>query len=174
MASTSSQERSRSGRRSATSGARSRARANGRPTDAAARARAAAGDVTQEATGTLQQVAERAKGPALAGGAALAAVAGAVALARSGRSSHGLSLPTVRRKRRSKGIPHVSMPHLSAPHVSMPHLPHRSNGETTEALRATAKALGAAAVEVGKAGYRAGELASEVRRVREQAARRDD
>jgi len=167
---TSSQGRSRSQRRRPANGAaRSRARANGRPADAAARAQQRPRDAAEGATGTLHQVVDKAKGPALAGGAALAAVAGGVVLARNGRRSKGFSLPGIGRKRRG-----IHMPHVSVPHVSMPHLPHRSDGDTTEALRATAKALGVAAAEVGKAGYRAGELASEVRRVREQAARTGD
>ena len=173
MATTSSPQRSRSRRRPADRAARSRARANGRPADATAGAQERTRAAAEGATGTLHQVVDKAKGPALAGGAAVAAIAGGVALARNGRGSKGFSLPGVgRRKRRGIHMPHVSMPHPSMPHL--PHLPHRSDGETTEALRATAKALGAAAVEVGKAGYRAGELASEVRRVREQAARKSD
>lgn len=125
--------------------------------------------MAEETTGTLHQVVDKAKGPALAGGAALAALAGGVVLVRNGRGSKGLSLPSVGRKRHG-----VHMPHVSMPHVPKPQLPHRSNGETGDALRATAKALTATAVEVGKAGYRAGELAAEVRRVREQAARKND
>lgn len=170
MATASSQERTRSRRRS-TAAARSRARANGRPADAARRARdtaqQGANGVAEGATGTLQQVTDKVKGPALAGGAAaLAAIAaGGVALARNGKRGKGRSLPSIGRKR--SGI------HM--PQVSMPHLPHRSHdGETTDALRAAAKALGTAAVEVGKAGYKASELATEVRRAREQVARGDD
>jgi hypothetical protein len=144
-------------------------RTNGRPADAAARAQEGTSNAAEGATGTLHQVADKAKGPALAGGAALAAIAGGVALARNGRRSKGFSLPSMGKKRHG-----IHMPHVELPHVSLPHLPQRSDGDTADALRATAKALGAAAVEVGKAGYRAGELASEVRRIREQAARNGD
>jgi hypothetical protein len=181
MPTTNSQERTRSRRsaraaraaRSADSAARSRARANGRPADAAARApprrqQQRTEDTAEGATGTVHQIVDKAK-PVLAGGAALAAVAGGVALARNGRGSKSFSLPSVGRKRRGAQLPHVNLPH-----VSLPHLPHRSDGERTDGLRATAKALGTVAVEVGKAGYRAGELASEVRRVREQVAHKDD
>jgi len=170
MATTSSQQRSRSTRRRPADGAaRSRARANGRPADTAARAQQRTREAAAGATGTLHQVADKAKAPALVGGAALAAIAGGVALARNGRRSKGSSLPLIGKKRRGLHLPHIELPH-----VSMPQLPDRSDGDTAGALRATAKALGAAAVEVGKAGYRAGELASEVRRVREQAARTGD
>jgi hypothetical protein len=134
-------------------------------------------DAAESGTGTLTQVVDKVKGPALAGGAALAAVAGGVVLAtRSGGKRKGVSLPSIGKKRRGIQMPQVSMPHVPKPHVSKPHLPNRSrsNGETTEALRATAKALGSAAVEIGKVGYKAGELVTEVRRVREQATRKSD
>lgn len=137
--------------------------------DAAARAQHRTREATDDATGMLHQVADKGKRPALIGGAALAAIAGGVALARNGKRGKGLSLPSLGKKRRG-----LQLPHVAKPHVSMPHLPHRSNGETTEALRATAKALGATAVEIGKIGFKAGELASEVRRAREQVARKDD
>jgi hypothetical protein len=154
---------------------RSRARANGRPADAGAqRSRAAAratrqsagaANGTAEGAGTLHQIVDKAKVPALAGGAAVAAVVGGVVLARNGRARKS-SIPLIGKKRGG-----VSLPHVSMPHVSMPHLPKPSDGDTKDALKATAKALGGAAVEVGKAGYRMGELASEVRRVREQASK---
>jgi len=125
--------------------------------------------VGEGATETLQQATGTAKGPALAGAAALAAIAGGVLLARRGRRGKRRSLPSIGKQRRS-----IHMPGVALPHVAKPHLPHWSDGETTEVLRATAKALGAAAVEFSKAGYRAGELAAEVRRLREQAARNGD
>jgi hypothetical protein len=163
MATTTSQQRGRSRRRSPASAARS-ARANGRLADAGAAAQERATNGAAEAGGRLHRVAGKAKRPALAGGAALAAIAGGVALAKNGRRSKGFALPSLKRKRSG----------LHLPHVSMPHLPHRSDEQTTDVLRATAKALGSAAVEIGKTGYRVGELAADVRRVREQAAHRDD
>lgn len=106
---------------------------------------------------------KRAAGPALAGGAAIAAVAGGIAIARNARNGSrkgkGVSLPFVGGKRRRIAMPRVSLPHLSKP-----------DDDSKGALRATAKAFGGTAVEIGKAGYRVGELTSEIRRVREQAA----
>jgi hypothetical protein len=168
MATTSSPQRSRSKKNPTDRAARSRAKANGKPADAGAGTEERTTDVAQGTAGTLHQVIDKAKGPAL-GGAALAAIAGGVALARHSRRSSGLSLPGMGRKHRGIHMPNVSMPHLS-----LPHLPQRSGGDTTKTLGATTKALGAAAVEVGKAGYRVGELAAEVRRMREQAARKGD
>jgi hypothetical protein len=172
-------------RPSRSSSSRSRARANGRPADAASsRARAtsraagraggatadkaqdAGAKTTERTTGTLHQIADKAKGPALVGGAAAAAIAGGIAVARNGGKMKG-GLPSIGKKRRR-----ISMPHVSLPHLSMPHLPKASDGDAKDALKATAKALGDAAVEVGKVGYRVGELTSEVRRVREQASHR--
>jgi hypothetical protein len=143
-------------RPSRANGAQGRARANGRPQETA--------EATPEKSpGTLQQIASKAKGPALAGGAALAGVAGvagAVALARNQHSKRS-RLPLIGKK-----LPSVSLPKLS-------NLTDGAGDSTRKALGATAKAVGEAAVEVGKAGFRVGELASEVRRVREQAAQRD-
>jgi hypothetical protein len=86
-------------------------------------------------------------GPALVGGAAaLAGLAGAVALALNGRGK-GQSFSDAVKKRRRKA--------------------------TRKALGVTTKALGKTAVEVGKAGYRVGELTAEVRRVREQASQKN-
>jgi hypothetical protein len=86
----------------------------------------------------MAQAANKAKTPAIAGAAALAGLAGGVALARngSGRKVGGVRIPR--------------MPQLNrAP--------------------STGKALASAASEIGKAGYKLGELTTEVRRVREQA-----
>jgi hypothetical protein len=76
----------------------------------------------------------KAKTPMIAGGAALAGLAGGAALARNGSRGSGLSLPK----------------------------PSFGGGTSV------AKALGTAAKEIGKAGYKAGELANEVRKVREE------
>jgi hypothetical protein len=112
----------------------------------------------QEQTSTLSEIASKAKTPLLAGGAAVAGLAGGIALARNGRSK-GLPIPNVGGSRGKSNIP--------LPKVSMPKL--GKSDSTGKALGATAKALGKTAVEIGKAGYRVGELTAEVRRVREQA-----
>lgn len=118
-------------------------RGNGSTSKSKARgARAAVEDQVSSA----QEIAS-AKGPALVGGAAaLAGLAGAIALAINGRGKRR-SLPDAIKKRRRKA--------------------------TRKALGATTKALGKTTVAVGKAGYRAGELAAEVRRVREQASQKN-
>ena len=131
-------------------------RSNG--TRSQTRAAAARGGTTANGgpVEAVSHAASKAKGPAIAAGAAVAAaaVAGGVAIARhNGRG----------KKRGGLSMPDVSLPKL-----------HKPSGDTTrDALKATAKALGGAAVEVGKAGYRVGELTSEVRRVREQASHQD-
>ena len=124
-------------------GSQSRSKRNGRSTQASGAANAGG---TKETT-TVQEIASRAKTPAVAGGAVLLAglAAGAAAISRNDRQ--GSFLSTLSRKRRSKA--------------------------TRKALGVTAKALGNTAAEVGKAGYRIGELSAEIRRVREQAAQKD-
>jgi hypothetical protein len=113
-------------------------------------------ETASKAGETLGQVGSRIKGPAVAGGAALAGLAAGVAISRNGHGKRK-SLPSLGRRRKR-----ISMPDLSMPKIG--------GGEATrKALGATAKALGNTAVEVGKAGYKVGELTSEVRRVREQA-----
>ena len=93
----------------------------------------------------LPELASRAKGPALTGGAVMAGLAGAGAVIAARRRGKGVSLPTLK----------------------------RSRGKVTrKALGKTAKALGETTVAVGKAGYKGGELSAEVRRIREQATRR--
>jgi hypothetical protein len=96
-----------------------------------------------EQTPPLQEAMSKAKVPAIAGGAVLAGLAGAVAIARNGRGDSLLS--NFSRRRRSKA--------------------------TRKALGVTAKAFSDTAVQVGKAGYRLGELSAEIRRVREQASK---
>jgi hypothetical protein len=94
------------------------------------------------AGGALGGVAQKAKGPALAGGAALAGLAGGLVIAgRSGpRRVLGVPVPGTRR-------------HLV---------------KVTAPRRARSKDLLKAAGQVGSAGRQVGELATEVRRVREQ------
>src|SRR5512133_2347618 len=67
----------------------------------------------QEQTSTLSKIASKAKTPLLAGGAAVAGLAGGIALARNGRSE-GLSIPSVGGPRGKSNIslPKVSMPKL--------------------------------------------------------------
>ena len=90
--------------------------------------------------GTLSNVVSKAKTPLVAGGAALAGLAGGVALARNGARGKWLGLP--------RGMS----------------LPKPKLGSTEP----VSKALGNAAKEFGKAGVKAGELATEVRKTREQ------
>jgi hypothetical protein len=130
-------ERSRQGAQRGSRGARSRARSNG-ATARSGRPGSSSGGAEPPAEGaphTGRHVART----ALAGGAAVAAVVGGVAIARGGS-----------RKRKRPALPSMG------------------------ALRATAKALGGAAVEIGKVSYRVGELTSEIRRVREQASQKGD
>ena len=118
-------------------------RGNGSSSKSKARAAKAA---VEDKVSSAQEVLST-RGPALVGGAAaLAGLAGAVALAING-SGRNRSLPDVIKKRRRKA--------------------------TRKALGATTKAFGKTAVEVGKAGYRVGELTAEVRRVREQASQKN-
>jgi hypothetical protein len=93
----------------------------------------------------LGGAAQKAKGPALAGGAALVGLAGGLAIARGGR-------------RRVLGVP---VPGSRRPLVKI------STPRSTRA-KVRGKDLMKAAGEVGSAGRRVGELAGEVRMVREQ------
>jgi hypothetical protein len=148
------------------SGSRTRSRTRtsaGTRTSAAKRAGKSTAPDTQ-AGGTLGRVASKVKGPAVAGGAALAGLAAGVAISRNGRSKRG-PIPNLGNRRKR-----ISMPDVWMPNVSMPRMKLASGDSTRKALGATAKALGNTAVEVGKAGYKLGELTTEVRRVREQAA----
>jgi hypothetical protein len=102
--------------------------------------RKAVSDRAQSAGGAVSHAASRAKIPLVAGGAALAGLAGGAALASRNQGSRKiLGLP----------VPNGSLPRLG-------------NGGST------AKALGTAAKEIGKAGFKVGELTAEVRKTREQ------
>jgi hypothetical protein len=81
---------------------------------------------------------EKAKGPAIAGGAALVGLAGGLAL-KNGKRRNGLG-----------SIPHPKV------NLSMP----KPKGSAV-------KILGGAAKEIAKGGYKIGQLTSEVRKVRE-------
>jgi hypothetical protein len=108
-------------------------------------------DRTSQVGETVANAASKAKTPLIAGGAALAGLAGGAVLARNGATKGSLG--------RSRG---------RGPNLSMPNLPKPSLPKVGTDSASVAKALGTAAKEVGKAGFKAGELATEVRRVREQ------
>ena len=94
--------------------------------------------------GGVQAVAQaisKAKTPLVAGGAALAGLAGGVAIARNGPRRKMLGVP----------VPQV-----------------RPSRGTKKAFDGAAKAFGGAATEFGKAGSRVAELTSEVQRIRER------
>jgi hypothetical protein len=129
----------RSGAKSTRARSNSSPAANGEGRTAAVRK--AVGYGARSTGGALLRAAGKAKVPLIAGGAALAGLAGGAALAQ--------------RNQRGKKVLGVPVPRG----VSMPRV--RNGGST-------AKALGDAAKEVGKAGYRVGELTAEVRQVREQ------
>ena len=92
---------------------------------------------------TVSAVASKAKTPLVAGGAALVGLAGGVAISRNGSGKKLLG---------------VRMPQIGG------------GGSTKKAMEGATKALGTAAKELGKAGYQAGQLTSEVRRVRERVS----
>ena len=129
----------RSGAKSTRARSNSSPAANGEGRTAAVKK--AVGNGARSTGGALLRAAGKAKVPLIAGGAALAGLAGGAALAQ--------------RNQRGKKVLGVPVPRG----VSMPRV--RNGGST-------AKALGDAAKEVGKAGYRVGELTAEVRQVREQ------
>jgi len=139
-----------SSRGSTKSRSSSRGSANGRSRSGSTKARSGAKQTTKRTTraassnngsqSTLTKVVSKAKGPMIAGGAALAGLAGGAALARNGS-----------RKGFMRG-------------VSLPSLPKPSFGDG----ESVSKALGSAAKGLGKAGLAAGELATEVRKAREE------
>jgi hypothetical protein len=65
------------------------------------------------------------------------------------------------------------MPKPSLPKPNLSKVKGEGGQATRKVLGNTAKALSGVAVEVGKVGYRVGELTDEVRRVREQAKKTD-
>jgi hypothetical protein len=129
------QNKGRTGSRSGKSRSTARGSSNGSSASAGKRVKSSAGTAAGTARRSGQAVAKtasRAKVPLIAGGAAVAGLAGGVALAQNGKSRKGLRLPAL-------------------------------GGRTS-----MADALMSAAKEIGKAGYKAGELSTEVRKVREQ------
>ena len=109
----------------------------------ASRRTRSSGNSNSKVADTATKVPDKAKMPLVAGGAALAGLAGGVALAARNRSGS-----SVLRKPLPGGFS----------------MPRPRNGAST------VKALGSAAKEVAKAGYRVGELTAEVRKTREQIA----
>lgn len=163
------------GSRAKPQGSRKRANGSGSKSGSQSRTKAkakGAQDRPKPPASSPHETAPRGRGPAIAGGAVLAAIAaGGIAISRNGHGK-GRVLPGIGKKRRGISMPKVSRPKLSTPDLPKPNFKKLTvgGGESTgKALKATAKALNDTAVEVGKAGYRVGELASEVRRVREQA-----
>jgi hypothetical protein len=122
---------------------RSKARSSANNKGPVATVKKTVGKSAQTTSNTVSNVADKAKMPLMAGGAALAGLAGGAALAG--------------RNRRSRTV-------LGMPVPSGLSMPRPRNGGST------AKALGSAAKEVAKAGYRFGELTAEVRKTREQIA----
>jgi hypothetical protein len=96
---------------------------------------------TSQPTSVISSAASKAKGPLIAGGAALAGLAGGLVLANRNSKSRGPSLPRL-----------------------------GNGGSTAKALGSVAAEIGKAGVEIGKAGYRLGEFTTEVRKIREQVS----
>ena len=90
-------------------------------------------------------MAHKAKGPAIAGGAALMGLAGGIALS-NGRKSNGRA----------------------------PRLPKNLSLNMPKPKGSAVKILGGAAKEIAKGGYKIGQLTSEVRKVREAVESQDD
>ena len=90
-------------------------------------------------------MAHKAKGPAIAGGAALMGIAGGIALS-NGRKSNGRS----------------------------PRLPKNLSLNMPKPKGSAVKILGGAAKEIAKGGYKIGQLTSEVRKVREAVESQND
>lgn len=137
--------------RSGSKGSKSGSRTSKRSSSNGSRAKSTGKASSQASSGGgsdqsgAAKVVERAKGPAMAGGAALVGLAGGLALSKNGRKSGGLrSLPR---------------PKLN---LSMP-----------KSRKSTAKVLGGAAKEIAKGGYKVGQLTSEVRKVREAVETKD-
>ena len=137
-----SKAKSRSKTKASSNGTKSRA-ARSRPTTrrgaSAAKSQAQKAKTATTPDGGLGGIAEKAKTPALAAGAALAGLAGGMALKNG--------------KGRSKGLPKLPTP---AVNLSLP-----------KPRRSTAKLVAGAAKQVAKGGYAVGQLTSEVRKVRE-------
>ena len=145
----SSGQRSPNGSRAKTGSGRSgssKSRASGNARSRKPRASAQTSSARSRArqdTGSLARVAQRAKGPAIAGGAALVGLAGGLAL-NNGKRRSGLAR---------------ARPNLN---LSMP----KPKGSTV-------KILGGAAKEIAKGSYKIGQLTSEVQKVRKAVESQD-
>ena len=134
--------------RSGSSGSRAAPRSRSRPNPSSRRRTSGATSRSANEGGvapTVSSTASKVKTPVIAGGAALAGLAGGIAVARNGRRKKVLGVP----------VPRVGPP----------------NRATKKALDNAAKAFGGAASELGKTGSRVAELTSEVRRIRESVDR---
>jgi hypothetical protein len=146
MANTTARTKSNARSRSSASGTRSRSSSN-RSQKNSSRARPANAGSSRRSQAdvrkTVSAVASKAKTPLVAGGAALVGLAGGVAISRNGSGKKLLGM----------------------------RMPQIGGGDSTKkAMEGAAKAFGTAAKEIGKAGYQAGQLTSEVRRVRERVS----
>lgn len=149
-AKTSSPKSSASTRGKRTTSSRSSGTPKRRSSTSASSSRRGGGTQNQSTVGAI---AARAKGPAMAGGAALVGLAGGLALSRNKRRNGILGrIPT----------PNVSKPKLSTPKVSMPKV------KPDEAL----KTIGKAAGEVAQRSERIGAVASEVQKASDTLEKR--
>jgi hypothetical protein len=135
--------RAKSSKRSGSSNSRSNGKSSGRTRSASASRRSGGAARKASQPSTLSKVTEKAKGPAIAGGAALVGLAG------------GMALKNGKRNGRS-GMPRPKL------NLSMP----KPKGSTV-------KIVGGAAKEIAKGGYKIGQLTSEVRKVREAVEAKD-
>lgn len=128
------------GSRKSTSQSRSRSSGSSRSAPQSSRSGA------EKSRPTIAKIAEKAKGPALAGGAALVGLAGGVAL---------------NRKKKSRGVlSRIAMPKLGSG-ISMPKL---KNGVSMPKPGPALDAVGKAAGTVAERSRRLGEMASEVQK----------
>ena len=125
------------GKRTTSSSSRSSSTPKRRSSTSASSSRRSGGSQNQSAVGSI---AARAKGPAMAGGAALVGLAGGLALSRN--------------KRRNGILGRIPTPNVSKPKLSMPKV------KPDDAL----KTIGKAAGEVAQRSERIGAVASEVQK----------
>jgi len=108
---------------------------------------------SNQSKSTAATIAEKAKGPALAGGAALVGLAGGLALNRNNKKRGVIGrIPT----------PSVKAPNVKLPKVSMPQV------KPDSALRSIGKAAG----EVAQRSHRVGDVASEVQKASDAIGKR--
>jgi hypothetical protein len=139
-----SKRSSSGGSRARSSSSRSGSNRSRGKTAATARSRSSKSKPSRRtASAPVANAIQRAKGPAIAGGAALVGLAGGLAL-RNGRKRNGFAMPR----------PNVNL--------SLP----KPKGSTV-------KILGGAAKEIAKGGYKIGQLTSEVQKVRKAVEGQD-